>query len=276
MLSIGAFGDPVFQWKDSKWIQVGLTSYCSMSGGLGVFTNLANYSNWIQSTLISAVAQTSNIYRCDKKASCGCSQSDVNITISGVIGSDNAIEHSWPMIVSIQFFDLHWCAGSILSDSFILTSVSCANHFSSSSESIKIIAGINKLSETLAVHRQADQIYLHPNYSSSANHLHDIAIIRLDQPLPLDAIPSRYSKTCVPIESDFYPKPNSLLAIVGWNGAISGDEKSDVVQQMSVRSIDIGHRSCSHFTDDTYQFCVKPANNDRFIEISSLCKSKDH
>jgi len=76
----------------------------------------------------STIEKSSNIYQCDKKAPCGCGQTDVNLTISGIIGGEAAIKNSWPMIVSLQYNDQHICGGTILSDSFVLTSATCLTY----------------------------------------------------------------------------------------------------------------------------------------------------
>lgn len=224
--------------------------------------------------MISTITQVSRTYQCDKKAACGCGQNNVNITVSGVVDSDDAVERSWPMIVSIQFYDFHTCAGSILSESFILTSVSCTTYLSN--DSINIMAGIHNLSDTVAIRRNVYKIHLHPNYTRYQNHLHDIAIIHLSEPIPLNASPWKYSKTCIPVQRYIYPEPYSLLAVIGWNGLLAEGKQSNTLQQMSVQSLISTDTSCPYDIDDTYQFCVKPANNKTFRKISSLCRGKIH
>lgn len=275
--NIGSFGDPIFQWINSQWIQIGLASYCSTSNGPGIFTHLTNYSNWIKSTLISSIAQSSKSYQCDREASCGCGQTDVNITTSGVTGSENAVEHSWPMIVSIQFTGIHWCGGSILSESFILTSWTCVGDLPGSVNDLTIVAGIYNISETVTIRRQVDQIYLHPKYTRALPELHDVAILHLDQPLPLVNTSSIFSQTCIPLESDIFPKGNSLLVEIAWNNIHTGENKSAILQQMSIELIDNEDISCSYMIDNhTYQFCVRSLNTERYIEILDLCESKKH
>jgi secreted trypsin-like serine protease len=246
-----------------------------MSDKLDVFTNLAAYSGWIKSISNPPVIQSSNIYQCDKKAPCGCGQTDVNITVSGVISSDDVVEHSWPMIVSIRLFDTHLCTGSILSDSFILTSARYADFFNEI-DALTIIVGIPG---TVQVLRKVDKVYIHPNYSYFGSNSHDIAIIHLDQPLTLDNRSSTYTKTCVPNESklptDNYPKPNSLLAVIGFDRIESDDRILYMLQQISVTVLESEHQLCprSNF-NNTYQFCAKPSNNNS-KKISYLCDGKD-
>jgi secreted trypsin-like serine protease len=247
-----------------------------VSDRLGVFTNLAAYFDWINSISNPPVIQLSNIYQCDKKAPCGCGQTDVNITVSGVIGSDDVVEYSWPMIVSIRRYDTHLCTGSILSDSFILTSADCIYYYNNSD----LLTIIIDIPGTVPVLRQVDKVYIHPNYSRYELYSHDIAIIHLDQPLTLDNRSSTYTKTCVPNESklstDSYPKPNSLLAVIGFDRDESDSRMLYTLKQISVTMLESEHQSCSLFRlNSTYQFCAKPSNNNS-RRISYLCRGKDN
>jgi secreted trypsin-like serine protease len=277
-LNIGDFGDPIFQWTGYHWIQVGLASYCRMSDSLGVFTRLSTYAGWIESTLNSSIIKPSKIYQCDKNASCGCGQNDVELTISSIIGGENAIEHSWSMIVSVQYGNSHICAGTILSNSFILTSAECIWYFNYD-YNITIVAGIHTLSEKVTVSRRIDKVYIHPNYSMVQSNLHDIAIAHLDQPLPLDDIPSIFAKTCVPVNSELpvneYPEPNSHLVVIGWNYIEYESQMSDMLQQMSIRLLNSEHQLCSSsIIDNNYQFCTGLSNNNKSQRID-YCSGKD-
>jgi secreted trypsin-like serine protease len=274
-LNVGDFGDPIFEWINYRWIQVGLASYCRMSNSPGVFTNLAAYSDWIDSISNIINLESRNIYRCDKKASCGCGQIDVALTSSRITDSEQAIKHSWPMIVSVQSDNRHTCGGTILSNSFILTSAECV-YFFKYGLNFNIIAGIHKIFETVTVSRQVDQIYLHPNYSRERSGVHDIAIAHLVQPLPFDDISSILAKTCVPIESELsvneYPEKNLQLAVVGWSSTAAGTAISDVLQQIYVRLLDSKHELCASFPiNDTYQFCVELPNNNKSGQINYSC-----
>ncbi len=278
------FGDPIFQWSLRNWVQVGLGSYCGMSEKRAIFTNLAAYSGWIKSIVNATIKTSSNIYQCDKKAPCGCGRIDVNLTISGMVGAETAQEYSWPMIVSIQYDGRHRCGGTILSDSFILTSARCVafNRYVDNSypPNMTILVGVNALLRSVTIRRQIDKTYIHPNFLSSQPGLHDIAIVHLDQPLPLDDLSSTLARTCLPAMSesltDDYLKPNSQLVAIGWGGYIYEDEISQSLQQLSVRTLDHEHALCSNFIDNnTYQFCAEPASSSGSRYVGYLCEGND-
>jgi secreted trypsin-like serine protease len=279
-LSKDGFGDPIFQWINNQWVQVGIGSYCGMSDKLGIFTSLAAYSNWIGSVLNSTIGPSSNIYQCDKKAPCGCGQTDVKLTVSGITGSETAIKDSWPMIVSFQINGLHICAGTILSDSFILTSVECASSFYYYGPNMTIVAGINTLSETVTIRRKIRGIYISSNYSSSLFDLPAIAIVHLDQPLPIDNASSVLGKICLPDGSESLTnddlKSNLPLAIIGWDDVRSESRVSDALQQISARMPGNEHKLCRNsLINDTYEFCAGVSSHTKINTIKYLCSGKD-
>ncbi len=279
-MSKGGFGDPIFQLIDDRWVQVGIGSSCGVSDKLVIFTSLAAYSSWIESVLNSTIETLSNTYQCDKKAPCGCGQTDVKLSVNGIIDVETAIEHSWPMIVWIPVNGGHTCAGTILSDSFILTSVECVSRFFNYSSNMTIVAGINTLSETVTVRRKIDKKYIYPNYSSLRPYLHAVAIVHLDQPLPIHDVSSILVKTCVPAESesliDDYPKSNLSLVVIGWNMDESEDKVSNALQQISVRMLEKEHELCPTYSiNHTYQFCAGPSSKTKSRKMHYLCNGKN-
>lgn len=277
-MNVGNFGDPVFQWNRVHWVQIGLASYCRMSDNLGVFTHLAIYSDWIRSISDSGIIKSSEIYHCDKSASCGCGQTDVNLTVSGMTSTETAVKYSWPMAVSLQVYGRHICSGTILSDSFILTSATCVFYVEHGSN-ISIVAGIHSLSQTNTITRTVNKIYLHPNYSDYQRYMHNIAIFHLDRPLPLVNMSSTIAKICVSNNSELlineYPEPGSQLVVIGWDTDPYSVRISDDLRQISVKSLNNIHRLCPNFINNVYEFCTGVLhNNNKTANINYFCRGK--
>ncbi|UJR17996.1 hypothetical protein I4U23_004897 [Adineta vaga] len=243
----GDSGSPIFIWDNYHWIQMGLSSYCKTSNNLGVFTRLDMYLDWIWSIMESNEINRLNSYPCDRMGSCGCGKNYVGSSMSSNIGIETAIGKSWPMIVSIQVFNIHLCSGTILSDLYILTTASCAdtiNYYGNST----IVAGIHRLSTNTKITRNLHQIFLHPNFDmSDTNSMNDIAILRLDFPLPLNDQSLSIGKTCMSNQTNQDFDLNLPVFLIGWKYAAIYRTSTDILQQISVEIVNQKNHSCSNF-----------------------------
>lgn len=166
MYALGDSGGPVFQWIENRWEQVGIASYvegfCGSNGSPTIFTRIGYFRDWIQMQMTSNI----NLYNCRVYKLCGCSRRNVALSSSTIVESENALPHTWSMIVSISLrsTNQHLCSGTILENSFILTSAHCVQNRSTRDLIIK--AGMYLLSETDIIIRQVNGIFLHPNYTN--------------------------------------------------------------------------------------------------------------
>jgi secreted trypsin-like serine protease len=152
---------------------------------------------------------------------CGCSVINVvlshdNQQLSSTNGTnENAYLYSWSMVVSIRVNSTkHTSTGTILSNSFILTTAHCVSNQSKNTRII-IAAGIHSLSQYITSIRRLDHVYIHENYTNKTPHLYDIAILHLEQPLELKSQPI-FSKICLSNIKSFDSMGVSYLFSVGW------------------------------------------------------------
>jgi len=204
-------------------------------------------------------------YECDNRyTSCGCGRFNVELTSARNLSGENAVEHSWPMIVSLEFYWLALkapCSGSILNNYFILTAAHCVEEIPSFYITIK--AGIHYPMDVNAVTRVVDRIYIHPNYTGHTDgYANDIALLELSEPLNfndnLDITP-----TCIPtmntsMNVSQYPKNGAQLAVIGWDSIRQGEiAKFNALQQGEIFVIDNNDRMCLRsFIDPEKQFCA--------------------
>jgi len=141
-----------------------------------------------------------------------------------IIGGGIAVAHSYPFLVGIEFSEIHFCGGSIISTSWILTAAHCITPLANSSllrnESIvslhpfptlNIVAGdhskVTKHAHEFRVHPK--YVFFHPRYVSDGTDF-DIALLYLSSPLT-------YNQDVRAIElarMDAEPKRKCIVA--GW------------------------------------------------------------
>ncbi len=180
--------------------------------------------------------------------SCGCGRRNVQISQTN---TNEATPYSWSMIVSIRFNNQnkHSCSGSILSESYILTSASCIANVSSFG--LTIVAGIHNHSEDDGIYRKVDRIFFHPDYTGLLdNNANDIAILHVSQALNFDndlfinriCLPEKYE---VLPQSIDYPAPETRLMVVGW-GSMNCENRTqqELLQQMEVYSVNDLEKNC--------------------------------
>ncbi|CAF2792753.1 unnamed protein product [Rotaria sp. Silwood2] len=277
LIILGDSGGPILQWMSNRWEQVGIASYsrCGIPGYPSIYTRLAYYIDWINSIVTSHneslyTTRTRNrpiTYNCDKNnVTCGCGYRPVQLPTSRIIGSENAVEASWTMIVSLRILNgnKHLCGGTLLSNSYILTAAHCVQSFSLIDPfDLTIVAGITNRSDSSRFISYVRRIYMHPNFTHQGNRfINDIAILELYDPLLIDSN-LLLSRTCVPhtsssILNNQYPINGTRLVIIGW-GTIEHEPyvEPDILQQLEIFAIDNNNSMCSNLINDVQsQFCA--------------------
>lgn len=241
---------------------------------------------WIEILFLYLMSTTLCIatrYDCDRRdISCGCGFKNVNFDEDRDHPVE-AIPYSWSMMASIRYDcdgngdpTTHCCVGTILNDRYILTTARCLQSLNQStllSGNMTIAAGIHRLSQVCPSVRVVDQWVIHPDWTSSNEVMHDIALLRLAEPLDFytDFI---IRKACFP-----FPMSRSLemtngtdLVAVGWDALNqSGEDTDKVLQQVIVQPINSNDTSCATLvTDDQLFICVGRYGNRSNLSRSSF------
>ncbi|CAF2454736.1 unnamed protein product [Rotaria sp. Silwood2] len=165
------------------------------------------------------------IYSCNTAAPCGCSKTPVNIN-ARIFGGEIAASHSWGWSVSLRKSDIgHFCGGSILSPSYVLTAATCVYKINLTTTELTVVVGTDNLDDNIGQRSAVSEIYVHPKWNqqwhptwNSTKFENDIAILKLKEAISFDD--DNIAKLCLPssydtIETDF-PLINSQLVAVGW------------------------------------------------------------
>ncbi|KAF0971899.1 hypothetical protein FDP41_009595 [Naegleria fowleri] len=159
---------------------------------------------------------------------CLCAQFD-----SKVSGGTSATDNEFPHMVSIQYFSsptatgIHYCGGTLISPKHVVTASHC--EIGLTMDKIRIVMGSssNVCSSNLAasqkcIMRGVTRFTKHPNYDSSTIK-NDIAIIELDQPVPLDG----WRVTSAVVEGSTIPT-NTQVYIAGWGRTTSSSSVTNL------------------------------------------------
>ncbi|CAF3924807.1 unnamed protein product [Rotaria sp. Silwood2] len=195
------------------------------------------------------------VYACNSKAVCGCSLNPVSIT--RIVGGENASEASWGWAVSISINETFLCGGSILSSSWIITAAHCVENFIASQ--FIIYAG-STLVWSGTQNRSVAQIIVHPSYDS-VTYINDIALLRLASPLMMSD--PNVSPICVPsvsstiLASDEFPTNGITVVAIGWGSLFENGQVSTTLQQVALTIIDYESLTCSPLiVDQNTQVCA--------------------
>ncbi|CAF4095081.1 unnamed protein product, partial [Rotaria sp. Silwood2] len=196
-----------------------------------------------------------SLYQCNENAACGCS---IKFTlISRIIGGENAVEQTWSWAVSLRSTQEHFCGGSILSPSFIITAAHCFND-KTDLKSITILAGSVNLkpsSKDSPQIRSIARIYKHPNYNP-ITYENDLTLIHLSSPLDMEH--GNIKPICLP--SGIVPQPSNNISMVavGWGTtSTSIVVASPTLQQVTVKPIASTYSGCKEMVADSkLQFCA--------------------
>ncbi|CAF1200473.1 unnamed protein product [Adineta ricciae] len=200
-------------------------------------------------------------YLCDSTAKCGCSKKQP--MLSRIISEHMNNDGYWGWIVSIKKADQPTCGGSIISNSWILTSASCVREIPR--QLLSVAVGLSNVQSSTQT-RPAAEIIIHPNHNQSF-FINDIALIRLEAPLNTDD-PS-IAQICLPAETaGNYSSDNSSLVALSWGvssewGPLSVKDKAyGKLREVPTTAVSIDSEDCqSIITDDSTQLCaqvVKP------------------
>ncbi len=274
---------------------------CVQFKNLGIYTRIIEYNDWIESIIkscsvpsptppIPTVTTTTTpppitdmmttktgvntttkpvklpeVYRCNPALTCGCGSVPVVSTPARIVGGEKVVEYSWPMMVSLRFpkENIHWCGGTILSSSYILTAAHCAEWFGNSPEDPTISVGMTDLTDIKQIRRTIDGIHIHPNYTGAQDgNRHDIALLHINQSLIMEN-KLFITRTCIhplspTVSNDQYIENGTRLMTIGW-GAMDniGGVRSNLLQQVEVYAIDNDDPICKNaMADSQTQFCA--------------------
>jgi secreted trypsin-like serine protease len=156
--------------------------------------------------------------------------SDDDLDTDRIVGGANTSIATVPWQVSIQTNGgSHFCGGSIIDASWILTAAHCVS--GSSAGSMRIEAGVTLLSAAGQI-RNVAQIYVAPGYNGNPSKGKDAALLRLSSPLTLSANAAVVDLATTADATYYAPGDTSLVS--GWGTLSSGGSSPNNLQSVNI------------------------------------------
>uniref|UniRef100_A0A8C9QU84 Peptidase S1 domain-containing protein n=1 Tax=Spermophilus dauricus TaxID=99837 RepID=A0A8C9QU84_SPEDA len=159
-------------------------------------------------------------------SSCGVPSFPPNLS-ARVVGGDNAVPHSWPWQISLQYLKddtwRHTCGGTLISSNFVLTAAHCI----SNTLTYRVALGKHDLTvdEEGSLFVGVDTIYVHEKWNSFL--VNDIALIKLAEPVELS---DTIQVACLPEKDSVLPQDYSCF-VTGWGRLWTNGPIADELQQ---------------------------------------------
>jgi secreted trypsin-like serine protease len=145
---------------------------------------------------------------------------DSNAIIGGT--EPNPGDWPWQAQLTIPGYD-HWCGGSLLSPSWVLTAGHCVDGRTASEFTVVLGEHDRNVTETTEQTRSVDEIVLHPSYRVGTKN--DIALLHLSSGVTFNEAvrPLRLA-----VDGD---EADQNAVVTGWGNTYPGSNASDVLMQ---------------------------------------------
>lgn len=198
-----------------------------------------------------------------------------------LIMGGEAVDGPHPWMVSLQHRNFHFCGGTLLDEWHVLTAAHCETHVRCTGDVCEGVdvnirrRNISSLAEDefpgcSTILRSALWVS-HPQYSGSPRHLHDIAIIRLRDPVPDSTACRAYGLSARAASSvDLLQQPlrrsnivpGSPVQAVGWGRLWLDGPSSPILLDTPMRAVlAVGCRRAWHSLLGDDQICAAGGSN---------------
>ncbi|XP_023567467.1 brain-specific serine protease 4 isoform X2 [Octodon degus] len=147
--------------------------------------------------------------------------------LNRIVGGEDSMDGEWPWVVSIRKNGTHHCAGSLLTNRWVVTAAHCFKGDLDQLDLFSVLLGAWQLGTPGPRAQQVGIAWVlpHPQYSWKEAARADIALVRLEHPIQFS---ERVLPICLPDSSVQLPA-NTSCWIAGWGTIREGDRQTELI-----------------------------------------------
>ncbi|XP_060861183.1 proclotting enzyme-like [Metopolophium dirhodum] len=149
-----------------------------------------------------------------------------------IVGGQNADPGEWPWIVAIFNSGRHFCGGSLIDDTHVLTAAHCVAHMTSW-DVARLTANlgdynIKSKADVKHLERKIKRVVRHKGFDQRTLY-NDIALLTLDKPVKFD---KQVHPICLPTSRSMYA--GQTATVIGWGSLKESGPQPAVLQKVTV------------------------------------------
>jgi secreted trypsin-like serine protease len=163
-----------------------------------------------------------------------CGRPAVKPLRTRIVGGQEAVPHSWPWLVSLQYYGGHFCGGTLIDEYHVVTAAHCLQDPNMFNAGFTVVAGLHTRSEPFTgrtQHKQVARIFNHEAYNERTFE-NDIAVLRLASPVTLNEY---VNVACLPGTD---PELHGNAIIAGWGTLHFQGDSPDPLHQANIIIMD--------------------------------------
>ncbi|KAL7731622.1 hypothetical protein ACLKA6_007975 [Drosophila palustris] len=195
-----------------------------LSNVLGVSSVTSSPSSANETPLSPFDSSDAKAFRVNRCASCTCGVPNAN----RIVGGTQVRSNKYPWIAQMIRSSFLFCGGTLINDRYVLTAAHCVHDMDMSSVSVRLLQ-LDRSSQHLGITRAVAFAHAHAGYDP-VRLVNDIALLRLDQPVPLVKSMRPVCLPSSPLQQFDFQK----AIVAGWGLSHEGGSTSSVLQETTV------------------------------------------
>ncbi|KAH8261262.1 hypothetical protein KR044_006069 [Drosophila immigrans] len=163
-------------------------------------------------------------FRVNRCASCTCGVPNAN----RIVGGTQVRSNKYPWIAQMIRDSFLFCGGTLINDRYVLTAAHCVHDMDMSMVAVRLLQ-LDRSSQHQGITRAVAFAHAHAGYDP-VRLVHDIALLRLDAPVPLVQSMRPVCLPSGPLQSFDFQK----AIVAGWGLSHEGGSTSSVLQETVV------------------------------------------